>query len=68
MRQDMLQCVSLARVDDMKWHHRIEGAREAIYEENKVIGSVSVENRLREDSLVLVAVSVSFCYADRADV
>jgi len=41
---------------------------EAIYEENKGIGGVFVENCLREDSLVPAAVSVSFCYADCADV
>jgi len=64
----MLQHVSLVHVDDMKWCHHIEGAHETIYEENKEIGSVSVENRLREDSLVPAAVSVSFCYADYADV
>ena len=29
---------------------------------------MSVENHLREDSLVPAAVSVSFCYADCADV
>jgi len=64
----MLQHVSLVRVDDMKWCHCIEGACEAIYEENKRIGNMSMENCLREDSLVSVEVSVSFCYADRADV
>jgi len=43
MRRDMLQRVFLACVDDMKQCCCIEGACEAIYEENKGIGSVSVE-------------------------
>jgi len=68
MQWDMLQHVSLACVDDVKRHHHIEGAHEAIYEENKGIGGVSVENHLKEDSLVPGGVSVSFCYADCADV
>ena len=60
MPRDMLQHVSLVRVDDVKWQIRIKAVHEAIYEHNHGVGGAAVEKLLKEDSLVPVAVSVFF--------
>jgi hypothetical protein len=60
MRRDMMQCMSLARVDNLEWHRRIKAAREIIYLKNYKTDSKVVEDILRQDSLVPTAVSVYF--------
>jgi hypothetical protein len=55
----MAQRMSLARVDDAKRRSRVKAAREVIYVRNCTIDSKTVENLLREDSLVPTAVCVS---------
>ena len=66
MRQDMSQCVSLMHVDNLNWRHRVEAAHEAIYEHNHGVNGKAVENLLKVDSLVPVAVGVFFfpCLTD----
>jgi len=56
MRRDMMQRISLARIDDVKWRSRVGAAREAIYSENNTTDSMAVENLLKEESLVPTAV------------
>jgi len=56
MRHDMMQCISLARIDDVKRRSRVGAACEAIYSENNTIDSTAVENLLKEEYLVLTAV------------
>jgi len=56
MCRDMTQCISLARIDDVKRHSRVGAACEAIYSENNTIDSAAVENLLKEESLVPTAV------------
>jgi hypothetical protein len=56
MCQDMTQCRTLAWVDDVKWHNRVERAHEKIYEMGYVVDSMVVKDLLQEDSLVPTAV------------
>ena len=58
MRRDMMQRVSLVRVDDLNRRSRIKAAREIIYLKNYKVDSKAVEDLLREDSLVPTAVCV----------
>jgi len=60
MRRDMTQCISLARIDDVKQRSHVGAAREAIYSENNTIDSTAVENLLKEESLVPTAVGGFF--------
>jgi len=59
MPRDMMQRMTLARVDDVKRRNRVEAAREAIYVKNYAVDSQAVENLLQEDSLVPTVVWVS---------
>jgi hypothetical protein len=58
-RRDMSQRVTLARVDDVSRHHRVDAARGAIYGHNQGVDSAGVERLLKDDSLVPAAVGVS---------
>ena len=58
MPHDMMQCKSLAHVDDVQWHSHVKAVHEAIYVKNSGIDSVAVENLLKEESLVPTAVSI----------
>ena len=58
MYQDMMQCKSLARVDDVKWCSCIGSVHEAIYLKNSPVDGAAVQTLLKEDSLVLTIVSV----------
>jgi hypothetical protein len=57
MPRDVTQRISLARTDNIPRRRRVEAARKAIYTQNLAIGSVAVENLLKEDSLVPTVVS-----------
>jgi len=57
MPRDMTQRKSLVHVDDVQWHSRIKAAHEAIYVKNSRIDSMAIENLLKEESLVPMAVS-----------
>jgi len=59
MRQDVMQCMSLAQADDVKQHTLIEAACETIYVNNNMVNSKGVEKLLQEESLVPTAVHVS---------
>ena len=56
MRQDTAQRKTLAWIDDVKRHNRVEIACEKIYENGYVVDSTVVENLLQEESLVPTAV------------
>ena len=58
MRKDMMECKSLAHIDDMGWCRRIGDAHEAIYIENSAVDGTAVETLLKGDSLIPMAVSV----------
>lgn len=58
--RDMVQRVSLKRVDDLNRRSRIETAREIIYTKNYKTDSKAVEGLLQEDSLVPTAVGAPF--------
>jgi len=58
MYRDMMQCKSLARVDDAKQRSRIGSAHEAIYLKNSPVDGMAVQTLLKEDSLVPIIVSV----------
>jgi hypothetical protein len=60
MHRDMMQCMSLARVDNLEWRRRIKAAREIIYLKNYKTDSKAVEDILQQDSLVPTVVSVYF--------
>ena len=49
--RDMLQRVSLARIDDVKQRIRAKAAHDAIYKHNHGVGDAAVEKLLKEDSL-----------------
>lgn len=57
MKRDMKQRKSRARVDDAHRQRRVAAARRIIYEKNYAVKSEAVENLLKEESLVPVAVS-----------
>ena len=61
MKRDMVQCISLARVDDLDRRGRVKSARKIIYGENYMTDSQAVEDILRKDSLVPSAVGTYFC-------
>jgi hypothetical protein len=63
MPRDMMQRKSLMRIDNVQRRSRVEAARKAIYVKNFAIDSVVVENLLKEESLVPLAVSIfqRFC-------
>ena len=58
--RDMVQRISLERVDDLHRHNCIEVAREIIYMKIFKTDSKAVETLLQEDSLVPMAVGVPF--------
>ena len=58
LHRDLLERVSLVRVDDVDRRNRLNTARKAIYEKNNTVDGVAVENLLKEDSLLPAAVSV----------
>ena len=60
MRQDMLQHVSLMHVNNLNQQHCVEAVCEAIYEHNHGVNGKAVENLLKVDSLVPVAVGFFF--------
>jgi hypothetical protein len=60
MHRDMVQCMSLARVDNLEWRRRIKVAQEIIYLKNYGTDSKAVEDLLRQDSLVPTVASVYF--------
>jgi hypothetical protein len=63
--RDMVQRISLKRVDDLNRRSRIEAAREIIYVKNYKTDSKAVEALLQEDSLIPTTVSVPFLPRDR---
>ena len=56
--RDMVQRMSLSRVDNLELHSHIKVAREMIYMKNYKTDSKVVEDLLRKDSLVLTMVGV----------
>jgi hypothetical protein len=59
---DIVQRVTLARVDDVSRRTRVAAAREIIYEKGKkncAVNGAAVENLLKKDSLVPTAVYVT---------
>ena len=58
MTRDMAQRETLARVDDVQRRFTVSTARRLIYEKNLQVNSTTVENLLRETSLVPTAVSI----------
>ena len=58
MYRDVMQCKSLACIDDMKQCSHIRSACEAIYLKNSPVDGVAVQTLLKEDSLVSTIVSV----------
>jgi hypothetical protein len=60
MSQDLAQCKTHARVDDVPHRTSIAAARESIYEKNNAVDSVGVERILKEKSLVPTTVFVIY--------
>jgi len=58
MYRDMMQCKSLACVDDAKQRSHIGSMREAIYLKNSPVDSVAMQTLLKEDSFIPTVVSV----------
>jgi hypothetical protein len=58
--RDMMQRVTLARIDGVNRRSRVAAARKCIYEKNYAVNSRVVENLLQEDSLVPTAVGTCF--------
>ena len=56
MHRDMAQHRTLAQIDNVKWHNRVETAHEKIYEKGYVVDSTVVVNLLQEEFLVPTAV------------
>jgi hypothetical protein len=59
MVQDLKQRETLARVDDDSRQHKVNSARNIIYNKNYAVDSDSVEKLLKEQSLVPTSVGVS---------
>jgi uncharacterized protein YcbX len=57
--QDMKQRYTLARVDDESRKHKIESARDIIFNQNYVVNSKAVEAILKAESLVPNTVSAA---------
>ena len=60
MSRDLAQRVSLARVDDVDRHFRVQAAQTAIYENNHPVNGAAIKRLLDQDSLVPSTVSVFF--------
>ncbi len=58
MTQDMKERKTLARVDDDSRRHKVEIAREIIYEKNYAVDNNNVEAILSPESLVPTAVGL----------
>jgi hypothetical protein len=58
--RDMVQRMSLKRVDDLNRRSHIEAAREIIYMKNYKTDSKAVEALLQQDSLIPTTVGVPF--------
>jgi hypothetical protein len=58
MKRDMQQRKTLARVDDEGRRHKVEIARDIIYEKNYAVDSDAVNALLKDQSLVPTFVSV----------
>ena len=56
--EDMMECESLAHVDDMGRRRCVGDACEAIYVENSAVDGMAVETLLKGDFLFPMAVSV----------
>ena len=52
--------MSLAQVDDVNQCSCLDAVHMAIYEKNNLVDGAAVEKLLKQDSLVLTVVSVSF--------
>lgn len=59
MTQDMKQRETLVRVDDDDRRHKVNTAREIIYDKQYAVNSPAVDNLLKEQSLVPTIVSSS---------
>ena len=60
MSRDLAQRVSLARVDDVDRHSRVQAAWTAIYENNHPVNGAAIKRLLDQESLVPCTVSVFF--------
>ena len=60
MHQDLVQCVSLAHVNNVDQCTCIHAVHQTIYENNHPVDGVAIKRLLHQDSLVPNAVSVFF--------
>ena len=64
MSRDLAQRVSLARVDNVDRHFRVQAARTAIYDSNHPVNGAAIKRLLDQDSLVPSTVSCLFLKCD----